>query len=126
EIRRLPHDVVRRLLVHEAHAVIECEPIVHLPVVLNVAFRVVEYRLRFDECCRLQERTEASDRRICKPERRIEWIGARGVLRETQIAERRTGKRGAAALRVRRLQRMTVVEPSLERMASGNLRQADR
>ena len=49
EVRHLLELVVLRLLVREAHAVVERQPAVHLPVVLHVELGVVVEHAAFDE-----------------------------------------------------------------------------
>ena len=111
EVRRLSELVVLRLLVHEPQAVVEREPLAHLPVVLDVELGVVVDRAGLDVLLRLLERAERADRRVGVAERRVERVRADRILLEADVAER-------VVARLLRLVAVGVVEAGLERVAA--------
>ncbi len=104
---------------YETHAVVEREVVTHLPVVLNVSFGVVVDRRGFDVLLRLSVGTEASNRRIRVPERRIELVRAGRVVLEIDDAK-------GVVVDLFRFVAVRVVETRLERVPSLDLREADR
>ena len=86
EVRRLAGRLVLRLLVHEPHAVVERQPVVHLPVVLDVGLVVVVDVLALDELRRLVVGAEDPERGVGEPEPGVERVV--GVVAEVERAER--------------------------------------
>ena len=85
EVRHLQELVVLRLLVREAHAVVERQPAVHLPVVLDVELGVVVDHAAFDRassCCRYCVKTP--DRGVGVAEAGVERVV--GVVAEVDRA----------------------------------------
>ena len=93
---------------HEAHAVVERGPAVHLPVVLNVALGVVVEVFALDVARQLVVGREAAEHRVREPELRVDRVA--GVVREVERPERRR------AVLVLRLVAVIVVEPGLQRV----------
>ena len=117
EVRHLQELVVLRLLVREADAVVEGQPVAHLPVVLDVELGVVVDHAAFDELLGLLIAREDAERRISVAEPRVQQVV--GVVVEVHRAlERDAGVLG--------LEAVVVVEPALERVPAGDLRHADR
>ena len=121
EVRHLLELVVLRLLAREAHAVVERQAAVHLPVVLQVELGVVVDHAAFDEPLRLLVLREDAGRRIGEAEAGVERI--RVVVAEVDPALEAQAAAGADVLR---LEAVVVVEAALERMAPRDLRHADR
>ena len=94
--------------------------VLHLPVVLHVAFDVVVDVLTLDAFRALRIRAEAADRRIREAERGVARVRADRVLLEVQA---RAASRASLHLL---LVAVLAVEPGLDRMPAEHLRQADR
>ena len=118
EIRGLQKRVVLRLLMREPQAVVERQPIVHFPVVLHVPFDVVIEVVPLHITRLLGVGREDPQRRVRKPEARVERVVR--VLAEIHTPGDR--KR----LAVLRLVAVIQVEPGFQRVASRQLRRADR
>ena len=118
EVRRLAELVVLRLLVHEAHAVVERQLAGHLPVVLHVAFGVVVDVLPFDVPASLVVGAETRRARRWRSRSRCRagcWCRCAKLMRAD-----------GAALALLRLVAVRVVEAGLERVPAADLGQADR
>ena len=115
EVRGLSEHVVLRLLMNQADAVVERQLVVHLPVVLDVAFSVVVDELPLDIPRELVVRREHPERGVGEAEARVERVA--GVVREVH--------RARPALALLRLVAVRVVEAGLDRVPADQLRQAD-
>ena len=123
EVRHLPELVVLRLLPREAQPVVERQPRVHLPVVLQVELGVVVDHAAFDQRRLLQVLREHTDGRVGETEAGIERVV--GVVPEVDVALE-PEIRHAARAGVLRLEAVVVVEAGLAGVAAPHLRQADR
>ncbi len=102
--------------------VVERQPAVHLPVVLDVELGVVVDHAAFDELRGLQVlRGRRPVAAFAKPKVRVERVVR--VVAEVHEALEAGCVAGAGVLR---LEAVVVVEAALERVAAGDLRQADR
>ena len=113
EVRHLQELIVLRLLAREAHAVVERQPAVHLPVVLQVELGVVVDHAAFDQLRLLQVLREHADRRVGEAEAGIERVV--GVVAEVDVALE-AEIRHAARAGVLRLEAVVVVEAGLARV----------
>ena len=123
EVRHLQELIVLRLLAREPHAVVERQPGVHLPVVLQVELGVVVDHAAFDQLRLLQVLREHADRRVGEAEAGIERVVR--VVAEVDVALE-AEVRHAAGAGVLRLEAVVVVEAGLARVRAPDLRQADR
>ena len=111
-----------RLLTREPQAVVDRQPVVHLPVVLHVELGVVVDHAAFDEPRLLQVLREHADRGVGETEAGVERVVR--VVAEVDVAlEPEVGD--AARAGVLRLEAVVVVEPGLERVRVPHLRHAD-
>ena len=110
------------LLPRKAQAVVQCQPVVHLPVVLHVELGVVVNHAAFDQPRLLQVLREHADRRVGEAESRIERVV--GVIAEVDVALE-AEIRHAARAGVLRLEAVVVVEAGLERVRVPDPRHAD-